>query len=97
MKVKAKNSNRFLIEDEWYEVVNKVDVDNGGYPHPEEFKDSTPGRSIHYELVNHTDKRWTTKCGTGGSAKEGETSWFHEINFYTVQEFRDNILNKLEI
>jgi len=84
MKVKAKQSNRFLTKDEWYEVVNITDVDNGGYPHPEEFKDSTPGRSIHYELVNHTDKRWST-------------SWYHETNFYTVQEIRDNILNKLEI
>jgi hypothetical protein len=84
MKVKAKESNRLLTKDEWYEVVNITYVDNGGYPHPEEFKDSTPGRSIHYELVNHTDKRWAT-------------SWYHECNFHTVQEIRDNILNKLEI
>jgi hypothetical protein len=42
------------------------------------------GRTIHYKLVNHTDKIWIT-------------SWYHECNFYTVQEIRDNILNKLEI
>ena len=23
--------------------------------------------------------------------------WYHECNFHTVQEIRDNILNKLEI
>ena len=53
MKVKAKNSNRFLTKDEWYEVLCIRTT--------EEFKEATPpGRSIRYELVNHTDKRWTT-------------------------------------
>jgi alkylated DNA repair dioxygenase AlkB len=84
MKVKAKQSNRFLTKDEWYEVVNKLDVDNGGYPHSEEFKEVTPGRSIHYELVNHTNKKWTT-------------SWYHECNFHTIQEIRDMKIKELGI
>jgi hypothetical protein len=87
--VKCKSSNRFLIKDECYEVISINYYD-------EEVQDQAlqgfkfleasvgKGRTIHYKLVNHTDKIWIT-------------SWFHECNFYTVQEIRDNILNKLEI
>jgi hypothetical protein len=49
MKVKAKNSNRFLIKDEWYQVSNINDVEKGD-----------GSRFIHYELDNHTDKVWNT-------------------------------------
>ena len=82
MKVKCKSSNRFLIKDEWYQVNNINDVDNGNYTHPEEFKNSTPGKSIHYELINHTHKKWNT-C------------WYHESNFYTIDEIRNDKLNEL--
>jgi hypothetical protein len=87
--VKCKSSNRFLIKDECYEVISINYYD-------EEVQDQAlqgfkfleasvgKGRTIHYKLVNHTDKIWIT-------------SWYHECNFYTVQEIRDNILNKLEI
>jgi hypothetical protein len=83
--VKCKSSNRFLIKDECYEVISINYYD-------EEVQDQAlqgfkfleasvgKGRTIHYKLVNHTDKIWIT-------------SWFHECNFYTVQEIRDNILN----
>ena len=74
--VKCKSSNRFLIKDEWYEVIsitnfallNTNDVDNG--------------LTIHYELVNHTHKIWNT-------------SWYHETNFYTLDEIRDMKLNQI--
>ena len=82
MKVKCKSSNRFLIKDEWYKVININDVDNGGYPHPEEYKEATPGRSVHYEIENHTDKNWNT-------------SWYHEVNFYTLEEVRDMKLKEI--
>jgi hypothetical protein len=87
--VKCKSSNRFLIKDECYEVISINYYD-------EEVQDQAlqgfkfleasvgKGRTIHYKLVNHTDKIWIT-------------SWYHECNFYTFQEIRDNILNKLEI
>ena len=87
--VKCKQSNGSLIKDEWYEVISINYYD-------EEVQDQASqgfkfleasvgkGRTIHYKLVNHTDKIWIT-------------SWYHECNFYTVQEIRDNILNKLEI
>jgi hypothetical protein len=87
--VKCKSSNRFLIKDECYEVISINYYD-------EEVPDQAlqgfkfleasvgKGRTIHYKLVNHTDKIWIT-------------SWYHECNFYTVQEIRNNILNKLEI
>jgi hypothetical protein len=51
MKVKAKESNRFLIKDEWYKVTNINDVDNGGYSHPEEFKEATI--KLFERLDNH--------------------------------------------
>jgi hypothetical protein len=87
--VKCKQSNGSLIKDECYEVISINYYD-------EEVQDQAlqgfkfleasvgKGRTIHYKLVNHTDKIWIT-------------SWYHECNFYTVQEIRDNILNKLEI
>ncbi len=78
--VKVKQSNRFLIKDEWYEVISTNDVDNGGYY--QLLKGSTPGRTIHYELVNHTHKRWNT-------------SWYHETNFYTLEELRDMKLDEI--
>jgi hypothetical protein len=90
MKVKAKKSNRFLIKDEWYEVISTnqgvcrneklCTFNNGGYY--QLLKGSTPGRTIHYELVNHTHKRWNT-------------SWYHETNFYTLEEVRDMKLNQI--
>lgn len=82
--VKCKSSNRFLIKDEWYEVLLEVistnDVDNGGYY--QLLQGSKPGRTIHYELVNHTHKRWNT-------------SWYHETNFYTLDEIREEKINIL--
>ena len=66
--VKCKSTNRFLIKDEWYEVISTNDVDNG--------------LTIHYELVNHTHKIWNT-------------SWYHETNFYTLDEIRDMNLNQI--
>jgi len=45
MKVKAKESNRFLIKDEWYKVT---------------IIDDRSKRSISYQLENHTDKIWST-------------------------------------
>jgi hypothetical protein len=78
--VKCKDSCRSLIKDEWYEVISTNDVDNGGYY--QFFKGSTPGRTIHYELVNHTHKRWNT-------------SWYHETNFYTLEELRDMRLDEM--
>ena len=87
--VKCKSSNHFLIKDECYEVISinyydeeKLDQSLQGF----KFLEASvgKGRTIHYKLVNHTDKIWIT-------------SWYHECNFYTVQEIRNNILNKLEI
>ena len=80
MKVKCRYSNRFLIKDEWYEVISINDVDNGGYY--QLLKGSTPGRTIHYELVNHTHKKWNT-------------SWYHETNFNTLEEVRDMRLDEI--
>ena len=70
--VKCKSSNRFLIKDEWYEVTSINYYDNGVTIHYE----------IHYELVNHTHKRWNT-------------SWYHETNFYSLDEIRDMKLNQI--
>jgi len=80
--VKCKSSNRFLIKDEWYEVISTNDVDNGSFTNYQLLKGSKPGRTIHYELVNHTDKRWNT-------------SWYHESNFYSLDEIRDMKLNQI--
>jgi hypothetical protein len=70
--VKCKFSNRFLIRDEWYEVTSINYYDNGVTIHYE----------IHYELVNHTHKRWNT-------------NWYHETNFYTLEELRDISLDEI--
>jgi hypothetical protein len=35
-----------------------------------------------YELINHTHKRWNS-------------SWYHETNFYTLQELRDISLDEI--
>jgi hypothetical protein len=78
--VKCKSSNRFLIKDEWYEVISTNDSIHH-YQH-QLLKGSTPGRTIHYELVNHTHKRWNT-------------SWYHETNFYTLDEVRDMKLDEI--
>lgn len=43
MRVKSKHSNKFLIKDEWYEVVHVSHINN----------------PTNYELVNHTDKVWS--------------------------------------
>jgi hypothetical protein len=66
MKVKAKESNRFLIKDEWYVVKHISHVEN----------------PTNYELENHTDKNWNT-------------SWYHEVNFYTLEEVRDMKLKEI--
>jgi hypothetical protein len=44
--VKAKQSNRFLIKDEWYEVTNVSTISHS--------------KKVSYELINHTHKRWYT-------------------------------------
>ena len=36
----------------------------------------------YYELVNHTHKRWNS-------------SWYHETNFYTLEELRDIRLDEI--
>ena len=66
--VKCKSSNRFLIKDEWYQVINKSDIRHS--------------KTGSYELVNHTHKRWNT-------------NWYHETNFYTLDEIRDMKLNQI--
>lgn len=83
MKVKAKNSNRFLTKDEWYEVlcIRTTEEFNDNSRLAEFECEATP-ISIRYELVNHTSKRWAT-------------SWYHETNFYTVQEIRDNKIDQI--
>ena len=68
MKVKCKSSNRFLIKDEWYKVVNKSIIRHS--------------KTGSYELLNHTDKKWNT-------------SWYHETNFYSLDEIRDMKLNQI--
>ena len=78
--VKCKSNNRFLIKDEWYEVISTNDVDNGGYY--QLLQGSKPDRTIHYELVNHTHKIWNT-------------SWYHESNFYSLDEIRDIKLDEI--
>ena len=35
-----------------------------------------------YELINHTHKRWNS-------------SWYHETNFYTLEELRDISLDEI--
>ena len=42
----------------------------------------THSKKVSYELVNHTHKRWNT-------------SWYHETNFYTLDEIRDMKLNQI--
>ena len=85
--VKCKSSNHFLIKDEWYEVISinyydeeKLDQSLQGF----KFLEASvgKGRTIHYKLVNHTDKRWIT-------------SWYHETNFYSLDEIRDMKLNQI--
>ena len=39
-------------------------------------------KKVSYELINHTHKRWNT-------------SWYHETNFYTLEELRDMKLNQI--
>jgi hypothetical protein len=39
-------------------------------------------KKVSYELVNHTHKRWNT-------------SWYHETNFYTLEELRDMRLDEI--
>jgi hypothetical protein len=72
MKVKAKQSNRFLIKDEWYVVISNSDID----------ENITKKETIYYQLYNHTNKKWNS-------------SWFHETNFYTLQELRDIKINQI--
>ena len=72
MKVKCKSSNRFLIKNEWYQVISSSDVE----------ENITKKETIHYQLINHTDKKWNS-------------SWFHETNFYTLQEIRDIKINQI--
>ena len=73
MKVKARHTNRFLIKDEWYQVtgVNNVEKGDGS-------------RTIHYELINHTNFIWNT-------------SWYSSINFFTLEELREEKLNEIGI
>ena len=42
----------------------------------------THSKKVSYELINHTHKRWNT-------------SWYHETNFYTLEEVRDMKLNQI--
>ena len=72
--VKCKSNNRFLIKEEWYEVISINYYNNGRY--------SLGLCYDHYELVNHTHKRWNT-------------SWYHETNFYSLDEIRDMKLNQI--
>jgi len=72
--VKCKSNNRFLIKDEWYEVISINYYNNGRY--------SLGLCYDHYELVNHTHKRWNS-------------SWYHETNFYTLEELRDIRLDEI--
>ena len=37
---------------------------------------------VSYEIINHTHKRWNT-------------SWYHETNFYSLDEIRDMKLNQI--
>ena len=69
--VKCKSNNRFLIKEEWYEVISI-----NSYLHYNNV------RYDHYELVNHTHKRWNS-------------SWYHETNFYTLEELRDIRLDEI--
>ena len=43
---------------------------------------SPHSKKVSYELVNHTHKRWNT-------------SWYHENNFYSLDEIRDMKLNQI--
>ena len=38
--------------------------------------------TLHYQLINHTDKKWNT-------------NWYHESNFYTIQELREIKLEQI--
>jgi len=44
------------------------------------FSDSE--KVFSYELINHTHKRWNS-------------SWYHEANFYTLEELRDISLDEI--
>jgi len=48
MRVKCKQSNRFLIKDEWYQVISSSDID----------ENITKKETIYYQLYNHTNKKW---------------------------------------
>jgi len=39
-------------------------------------------KKVSYELINHTHKRWNT-------------NWYHETNFYTLEELRDISLDEI--
>lgn len=69
MKVKCKQSNRFLIKDEWYDVISTN-------------FNTSDWVGIMYQLINHTHKKWNT-------------SWYHESNFYSLDEIRDMKLNQI--
>ena len=51
MKVKCKAGNRFLIKNEWYQVVHLSD--GAGIS-----ENLNAHRADHYELINHTDRKW---------------------------------------
>lgn len=42
------------------------------------------GRIVHYQLQNHTIVAWPT-------------SWYSSVNFYSIEELREQKLNQLEI
>lgn len=47
MKVKCKQSNRFLIKDEWYDVISTN-------------FNTSDWVGIMYQLINHTNKKWNS-------------------------------------
>ena len=86
MKVKSKQSNRFLIKDEWYEVKN-IYIETAVVAHSKVKMAKVRvkvkmAKTDSYDLVNHTDKLWAT-------------SWYHKTNFYTLQELREEKINIL--
>ena len=48
----------------------------------DEIGNKNPYKSISYQLENHTNKIWST-------------NWYHEINFYTLDEVRDMKLEEI--
>ena len=50
MKVKCKQSNRFLIKDEWYQVISSEI----------RYENITKKETIYYQLYNHTNKKWNS-------------------------------------